>query len=78
MHGILQFNISYEDGAYTSDGVNAQIVTFGYSFEEFQQNIREAVTLFFEDEEPSMLGFVPSPSILASFELPTIAYGGKA
>lgn len=78
MHGIVQFNISYEDGAYTADGVNTPIVTFGYSFEELQQNIREAVTLFFEDEEPSALGFVSSPSILASFELPTIAYGGKA
>jgi hypothetical protein len=47
MHGILQFNISYDDGAYTADGVNAPIVTFGHTFEELQQNIHEAVTLFF-------------------------------
>jgi predicted RNase H-like HicB family nuclease len=78
MHGILQFNISYEDGAYTADGVNAPIVTFGYTFEELQQNIREAVTLFFEGEKPSDLGFVQSPSILTSFELPAIVYGSKA
>jgi hypothetical protein len=78
MHGILQFNVSCEDGAYTADGVNAPIVTFGYTFEELQQNIREAVTLFFEGEEPAALGFVQSPSILTSFELPTISYGGKA
>jgi len=78
MSSILQFNISYQDGAYTADGVNAPIVTFGHTFEELQQNIREAVTLFFEGEEPKALGFTPSPSILTSFELPTIAYGGKA
>jgi predicted RNase H-like HicB family nuclease len=78
MHGILQFNISYEDGAYTADGVNAPIVTFGYTFEELQQNLREAVSLFFEGEEPRALGFSPTPSILTSFELPSIAYGGKA
>jgi predicted RNase H-like HicB family nuclease len=78
MSSILQFNISYEDGAYTADGVNAPIVTFGHTFEELQQNIREAVALFFEGEEPQALGFTSSPSILASFELPTIAYGGKA
>lgn len=78
MNGILQFNISYEEGAYTADGINAPIVTFGHTFEELQQNIREAVALFFEGEEPRALGFVPSPSILTSFELPTIAYGGKA
>jgi hypothetical protein len=78
MHGILQFNVLYEDGAYTADGVNAPIITFGRSFEELQQNIREAVTLFFEGEEPSVLGFIPSPSILTSFELPMTMYGGQA
>jgi len=78
MHGILQFNISYEDGAYTADGVNAAIVTFGRTFEELQRNIREAVTLFFEGEDPKILGFSASPSILTSYELPTIEYGSKA
>lgn len=78
MSSILQFHISYKDGAYTADGVNAPIVTFGHTFEELQQNIREAVALFFEGEEPQALGFTSSPSILASFELPTIAYRGKA
>lgn len=78
MHGILQFNISYQDGAYTADGVNAAIVTSGSTFEELQRNIREAVTLFFESEDPSALGFSSSPSIMTSFELPVIEYGSKA
>ena len=78
MHGILQFNISFEDNGYTADGVNAPIVTFGRTFEELQRNIRDAVALFFEGEEPRALGFSASPSILTSFELPTIAYGDKA
>ena len=60
------------------DSVNALIVTFGRTFEELQQNIREAVTLLFEGEEPSALGFVQFHSILASFELPAIVYGSKA
>ena len=78
MHGILQFNVSYENGAYTADAVNAPIVTFGYTFEELSHNIREAVDLFFADERPEALGFTPAPSILTSFELPSIAYGGQA
>lgn len=78
MHGILHFTISYEGGAYTADAVNAPIVTFGSTFEELSHNIREAVGVFFLDERPEPLGFTPSPSILASFELPTIAYGGQA
>ena len=78
MRGILQFNVSYENGAYTADAVNAPIVTFGYTFEELWRNIREAVDLFFADERPEALGFTPAPSILTSFELPSIAYGGQA
>ena len=78
MHGILQFNISFADQTYTADGINAPIVTCGATFEELQENIREAVSLFFEGEKPATLGFVASPSILASYELPTIAYGGQA
>ena len=78
MKSILQFNITQEDGSYTADAINAPIVTFGKTFEELERNIREAVALFFEGEEPQALGFVKSPSILTSFELPTIAYGGAA
>jgi predicted RNase H-like HicB family nuclease len=77
MNGILQFNILLEDGAYTAAGINTPIVTFGHTFEELQNNIREAVSLFFHGEEPRSLGFIQSPSILASFELPTIAYGSE-
>ena len=78
MHGILQFNISYEDGTYTADGVNAPIVTAGLTFEELASNIRDAVSLFFHGEHPEVLGFTSSPSILTSFELPTISYGAQA
>jgi hypothetical protein len=82
MQAILQFNISRDAGSYTAEGVNAPIVTFGTTFEELQNNIREAVQLFFDGEEPTALGFAGLPSILASFELPaalpTISYGGEA
>ena len=82
MQGILQFNISREDSTYTAEGVNAPIVTWGATFEELQSNIREAVELFFEGEEPASLGFMRWPSILANFELPTmlptIPYGSEA
>ena len=78
MKSIMQFMISHENGAYTAEGVNAPIVTCGSTFEELQHNIHEAVTLFFDGEQPESLGFVASPSILTNFELPTIAYGGKA
>ena len=48
MKSIIQFTISREDGVYTADAVNAPIITEGSTFEELQENIRDAVALFFE------------------------------
>lgn len=78
MNRIIQFNISRDDGTYTAEGVNVPVVTQGETFQELEVNLREAVTLLFEGEEPSSFGFAPAPSILTSFELPTVQYGGKA
>lgn len=78
MTGILQFAIRYEDGGYTANAVNAPIATSGQSFEELQRNIAEAVAVFLKDEELLQLGFIRTPSVLANFELPIVAYGEKA
>lgn len=48
MKTIVQFNIFQEDGTYTADGANVPIVTEGATFEELQDNIRDAVAVYFE------------------------------
>jgi predicted RNase H-like HicB family nuclease len=48
MKSIIQLEISHEDGVYTAGGVNAPIVTEGSTFEELQENICDAVALYFE------------------------------
>jgi hypothetical protein len=45
-------------------------VTCGATFDELQNNTREAVELCFTDEDSTTPGFVGSPSILANFEQP--------
>ncbi len=77
MRNIIQFSISQDDGMYTAESINAPIVTQGATFEELQDNIREAVELYFEDEDAAELGFGKQPSILTSFEIP-LAHGAKA
>lgn len=77
MRNIIQFNISREDGIYTAEGLNVPVVTDGKTFEELTRNIREAVSLYFENENPNTLGFGSSPSILTNFELQPI-HGVKA
>ncbi|MBM3552622.1 MAG: type II toxin-antitoxin system HicB family antitoxin [Alphaproteobacteria bacterium] len=82
MNRIIQFNVSRDDGTYTAEGVNVPVVTQAESFQELEENIREALTLLFEGEDLSMFGLSPSPTVLTSFELPlelpAIEYGGKA
>ncbi len=50
MTQVIRFSISYENGSYTANGINAPIVTCGHTLEELRKNIREAVALFLEDE----------------------------
>jgi hypothetical protein len=78
MKSIIQFNVSQEDGVYTADGVNVSIVTEGATFEELQENIRDAVALYFEGDEPAELGFDKMPSILTNFEVLPPLYAGRA
>lgn len=78
MKNIVQFSISQEDGVYTAEGINAPIVTQGNTFEELQENIQEAVELYFEGEDPHELGFGASPSILTNFEIPYAPHGVEA
>ena len=78
MKNIIQFSISQEDGVYTAEGVNVPIVTEGKTFEELNDNIVEAVELYFEGEDPTSLGFSFTPSILTNFELSLNLHGVKA
>jgi len=77
MKSIAQFNVSQEDNMYVAEGLNIPVVTDGKNFEELADNIREAVSLYFENEKPSSLGFARIPSILTNFELQPL-HGLKA
>lgn len=78
MKNIIQFWVSQEDGVYTASGVNVPIVTDGKTFEELLVNIKEAVGLYFENENPANFGFGPTPSILTSLEVGINLQGVKA
>ena len=77
MKSIIQFNISREDDIYTAEGVNAPIVTEAETFEELENNIRDAVALYFEGDDPATLGFDKSPAILTSFEVSPLMHAGR-
>jgi hypothetical protein len=70
MGSIIQFNISHDDGVYTANGIGAPILTEARTFEEWQDNIRDAVALYFEGNDPASLGFKKSPAILTNLRFP--------
>mgnify|MGYP001617372833 CR=1 FL=1 len=78
MRNIIQFSVSKEEGVYIAEGINVPVVTDGKTFEELQENIKEAVELYFEGEYPAELGFGIAPSILTSFELVPNLHGSHA
>lgn len=78
MKSIIQFSISNEDGVYTAEGVNAPIVTEAATFEDLQDNIRDAVAVYFEGDDPAALGFDQSPAILTNFEVSQTMHAGRA
>jgi hypothetical protein len=78
MKSIIQFTISREEGVYTAEGVNAPIATEARTFEELQDNIRDAVALYFEGDDPASLGFDKAPAILTNFEVSPLMHAGRA
>ena len=77
MKTIIQFTVSQEDEMYTADGINVPIVTEGATFEELQENIRDAVALYFDGDDPASLGFEKVPAILTNFEVPQPLHAGR-
>lgn len=55
-------------------GIN--VVTQGATIDETVENLREAVGLYFEGEDPGDFGFAPNPVLLISYEVEPFADAG--
>lgn len=56
------------EGAFVAECREVGVVTQGDSLDEVLHNLREAVDLFMENEEPAAFGLVRNPSLAISFE----------
>jgi predicted RNase H-like HicB family nuclease len=72
MKSIVQFSVSKGDDLYVAEGVNVPVVTQAKTLDELAENIREALALHFEDEDPGTYNLTKEPSILINFELPRV------
>jgi predicted RNase H-like HicB family nuclease len=73
MKHVIQFQISKNSSWYTASAADLAIVTQAKTFEELTHNMQEAVEVYFHDENPEELGYVPEPSLFANFEVPANA-----
>ncbi|MBU1015262.1 type II toxin-antitoxin system HicB family antitoxin [Patescibacteria group bacterium] len=69
MKHIIQFQVYKGENAYVGEGINLPIVTQGATLDEVVNNLKEALALHLEGENPADLGFAPQPSALVNFEL---------
>ena len=64
----IQTVICESEGAYVAACLEVGVVTQGESLDETLRNLREAVGLFMDGEEPVALGLVSNPRLAISFE----------
>ncbi|MFH1170081.1 MAG: type II toxin-antitoxin system HicB family antitoxin [Candidatus Vogelbacteria bacterium] len=74
MKKIIQFHISKGEKYYVAEGIDLAVVTQALTLDELTRNIEEAVALHLKGEKLSEMGLAESPSVLANFELPVVAY----
>jgi predicted RNase H-like HicB family nuclease len=70
---IIQVRIFRGEQQYVAECMDLPVVTQAPTLDELATNIQEAVSLHLDGEDLADLGFVPNPTILASFELDAVA-----
>ena len=69
MKKIIQVHISKGDKFFVAECVDLPVVTQGKTLDELAKNLKEAIDLQLEGENPADFNLAPKPSVLASFEL---------
>ena len=60
--------VTESDGWYVAECLEVAIVTQTKSFDALLANLREAVALYLDGEDPARLGRAPAPRLFVSFE----------
>jgi len=74
-HNIKAY-IYAEDDGYVVECPDVNVATQGDSLDEAIANLREAIELALEDEDPATYGLATDPSILVTIELRRLTRAG--
>lgn len=68
-HTIKSFIRPGEQSGYVAECLEISVVAQGATLDEVVSNLKEAISLHLEDEDPAEFGLVAHPSVLVTFEL---------
>lgn len=74
MKHVLQIRILREGKFYTAECLDFPVITQGTSLDELMENLKEAISLHFEEERFEDYNLAPSPTFLANFEITPFAH----
>ena len=69
MKKTIQFRIFRGESQYVAECIDLGVVTQGRTLDEVAANIREAVSLYLEGEDPAEFGLAPNAVLVAMLEL---------
>ena len=58
-----------EEKGFVAECMEIPVVTQGDTLDEVAANLKEAVELFWEGEDPSEFGFIKDPNLMVTFEI---------
>ncbi len=67
-HDTIHVAVRRSAGFYVAEGLELALVTQGRSLDELLVNLKEAILLHLEGEEPGLFGLTRSPRIALTFE----------
>jgi len=67
-HDTIHVAVRRSAGFYVAEGLELALVTQGRSLDELLVNLKEAILLHLEGEEPGLFGLTKSPRIALTFE----------
>ncbi len=68
MKQIIQVRVFRGEKFYVAECFDLPVVTEGATLDELMKNVKEAIALQLEGENPADFGLAPNASILASYE----------
>jgi predicted RNase H-like HicB family nuclease len=76
MQRTIQAFITRGESVFVGECHGINVVTQGKSIDETVENLRTAVGLFLEGEDPAEFGLLPNPILLVSLEVEPLAHAG--